>query len=336
MSYRTAKLASAVVAGALAGVSLIGVSCNTAQAQDSCLSAPKGVAPGGSHWFYRLDHATKRHCWYLRDANQAQATPQDTAAAPNAAPSQDDATSPEADAATRRSIADAHAELQPSQTPMQPRTNAVTGAQPAAIGANPAATPIDAPAANALPAPTPDANASSSVVASRWLDPASTASQAGSQQPGSPQLAAASDTTAPSNPEPVVASDPSSAATAVPLAAADTSSVTLFTPLQTMLMIVIGALAFAGLAGSIIFRFGSAPARSNAAQGGRRDIWDAYDELPQRPAFPAAAGRRPNIGIPREIQDELRQASRDDGHVTEDSDDRIADMLAQLARSART
>lgn len=334
MSNRTAKFASAVVAGALAGVSFIAVSSSTVRAQDtqdSCLSAPKGVAPGGSHWYYRLDHATKRHCWYLRDAKQARATPQDTAIAADAAPSQEDTPSPQVDATTPRSIADAHAELQPQQAPAQPRTNAATGAQPAAMAVDPAAPPVSAPPANAQPAPTPDANAAPSVVGSRWLDPAGTASSAGSQQLAS---ASVSDTTVPSNPPPVIASSPAPAATAVPLAVADASSAPLFSPVQTMLLIVIGAVAFAGLAGSVIVRFGSASARSHA-QGGRRDIWDAYDQLPQRPVFPAAAARRPNIGIPKEIQDELREASRDDGHATDNSDDRIAQMLSQLARSAR-
>ena len=38
----------------------------TARAADDCLSGPKGATPEGSHWYYRVDHATKRHCWYLR------------------------------------------------------------------------------------------------------------------------------------------------------------------------------------------------------------------------------------------------------------------------------
>lgn len=336
MSNRTAKFASAVLAGALAGVSLVGVSSGAAHAQDSsqdnCLSAPKGVAPAGNHWFYRLDHATKRHCWYLRDAKQARATPQDTATTADTAPSQDDAQAPQADAtalATRRSIADAHAELQPAQAPApQPRGNAFAGTQPAAVAADQAAAPANAPAANALDAPSSDPGGATSVVSSRWLDAAGTTTPSGSTQ-----LASASDTAPPSNSAPAVASSPAPAPTSVPLTTADASSLMSSNPLQTMLLIVIGALAFAGLAGSIIFRFGTIPAR---AQRGRRDIWDAYDELPRRPAFPATAGRRPDIGIPREIQDELHLAARDDRRADNEPDDRIAEMLAQLARSART
>ena len=39
----------------------------TQAAADSCLSAPKGATPAGSHWYYRIDRVTKRQCWYLRE-----------------------------------------------------------------------------------------------------------------------------------------------------------------------------------------------------------------------------------------------------------------------------
>jgi hypothetical protein len=46
------------------GVS-IGVPTNIARA-DHCLSAPNSLAPQGSHWYYQLDWATQRKCWYMR------------------------------------------------------------------------------------------------------------------------------------------------------------------------------------------------------------------------------------------------------------------------------
>src|SRR3982074_1786715 len=65
MSDRTAKFVSALVAGVLAGACLGTVSPGAARAAEECLAGPKGASPEGSHWFYRIDHATKRHCWYL-------------------------------------------------------------------------------------------------------------------------------------------------------------------------------------------------------------------------------------------------------------------------------
>jgi hypothetical protein len=33
---------------------------------DDCLAVPNFPAPQGSHWYYRLDWATQRKCWYVR------------------------------------------------------------------------------------------------------------------------------------------------------------------------------------------------------------------------------------------------------------------------------
>ena len=32
---------------------------------DDCLSKPNAPSPQGTHWYYRIDRATQRHCWYL-------------------------------------------------------------------------------------------------------------------------------------------------------------------------------------------------------------------------------------------------------------------------------
>jgi hypothetical protein len=313
MPNLTAKVAFAIFSSLLAGVSMAGVSSRSAHAEDSCLAAPKGVAPAGSHWHYRIDRATKQHCWYARDEKQARATP-NTTAVTDTAQSEENAPSPAA--SVRKSVADAHAELQPAQ----PRANAVTGEPAASVNAGPA-TPAAAPQG------APDADASPSAVGARWLDPNNAASSDDSLQP-----ADTSDAASPSNvaPDPAASSAPVTAA--APLATADASSVMGSNPLQSMLLIVVGALAFAGVAGSIIYRFGSAPARSYAMRDGRRDIWDtAFEEQPRRPVLPAAA-HRPNIGIPRELRDLLQ----DEGHDANGPDDRIVRMLSQLARSAQT
>jgi hypothetical protein len=42
---------------------------NAAQADD-CLAAPNSTAPQGSRWYYRLDWATQRKCWYVRALGQ--------------------------------------------------------------------------------------------------------------------------------------------------------------------------------------------------------------------------------------------------------------------------
>jgi hypothetical protein len=111
MPSRTAKFVSALIASFLAGVPLATVSYGAADPADDCLSGPKGQTPQGSHWYYRIDRATKRHCWYLADQRE----PLSQTAAPNPAASAKPVPQ-DAEAATQTSVANAHAEL-PMQSP---------------------------------------------------------------------------------------------------------------------------------------------------------------------------------------------------------------------------
>jgi hypothetical protein len=47
-------------------VSFVGITvlANTARGDD-CIAAPNSASPPGKHWYYRLDWATKRKCWYV-------------------------------------------------------------------------------------------------------------------------------------------------------------------------------------------------------------------------------------------------------------------------------
>jgi hypothetical protein len=162
MPNRTAKFVSAILASLLAGAPLATMSHSAAGAADDCLSAPKDATPGGGHWYYRVDRATKRHCWYLREEGEKLSQ----TAAPNSSPSARPA-APKAEIATQRSIADARAEL-PAQTRVEPPAR--NDAPNPAIPANAAGMESN-PSANAG-----DADAQSSVVASRWPDPSAVSS----------------------------------------------------------------------------------------------------------------------------------------------------------------
>src|ERR1700722_14659027 len=43
-----------------------GVGVTVPASANDCLAAPNSPAPQGSHWYYRLDWATQRKCWYVR------------------------------------------------------------------------------------------------------------------------------------------------------------------------------------------------------------------------------------------------------------------------------
>src|SRR3954447_13432871 len=136
MSNRSVKFAPALFAGVVAGASLAAMTGLRAQGiltaaeaapqapqagADSCLAAPKGATPAGSHWYYRIDRVTKRQCWYLReeadtaDDKFARAAP--PASAPAAAPAAEEPASPQQRTITRKSISDARAEWVSQQQP---------------------------------------------------------------------------------------------------------------------------------------------------------------------------------------------------------------------------
>jgi hypothetical protein len=99
-----------------------------------------------------------------------------------------------------------------------------------------------------------------------------------------------------------------------------------------------GALALAGLIGSVIVRFGGRRRNRVDIAVDRDAMWDAINTEPRssrateprslRPAPPVAAHmpRRPGFTMPRELQ----MAD----HTADRRDDRVTEMLARLARSA--
>jgi hypothetical protein len=51
-----------------------------AEAADTCQTKPGGTSPQGSHWYYRIERSTGRHCWYLGAAGgRGQARTKETA-----------------------------------------------------------------------------------------------------------------------------------------------------------------------------------------------------------------------------------------------------------------
>jgi hypothetical protein len=59
----------------IATLVMSGVGITVPARADDCLAAPNSPAPQGSHWYYRLDWATQRKCWYMRRPVQQAAAP---------------------------------------------------------------------------------------------------------------------------------------------------------------------------------------------------------------------------------------------------------------------
>jgi hypothetical protein len=233
--------ATAILLGALASVTLVVAMNGVARAAEACLAGPKGAAPKGSHWYYRIDHATKRNCWYVRAEGEKPAASQNSPASQ---------ASPQTETPLQPSVANARAEANPADIG---QSNAV-----AAERAPPAA------ANNGQGADAPAADSGQSTVSSRWLDRADADAITGSTP--SPD-----DSGAGMNP-----STPSVAA--APLAAANARPASPSGSVPTLLLVIVGALALAALFAGIIFRFGTA--RRDDRQDFDRDQrapWDAVD-----------------------------------------------------------
>jgi hypothetical protein len=241
MTNRMGNSLTAILIGALAGVTLLVATNGMARATEACLSGPKGAAPKGSHWYYRIDHATKRNCWYVRAEGEKPAASQTSSVSP---------ASPQAEAPLQPSVANARAEAGPADIG-QPNAVAAERAPPSAAN-------------NAQGSDMPAADSGQSTVASRWLDQAGADTVTGS----TPEPA---DSGASMN-------SPAPSAAVAPLAAANARSASPSTSVPTLLLVIVGALALAALLAGVIFRFGNAR-RSDRQDFDRasRAPWDSID-----------------------------------------------------------
>ncbi|NEU97672.1 hypothetical protein [Bradyrhizobium uaiense] len=328
MSNRSAKFAAALAASMLAGANFGAVAqnaatpaaTNTADAKtaDTCQPAPKGTAPAGSHWFYHLDRSTQKKCWYLGDAKnkvvaKTATAQQQPVAAPDTATA--DATPPQSQPAPapqpamRKSVANAHAEWPSPQAAAAPVASADAGQATNPAGA----------------AASPDANAQPSEVNARWLDASSMAGTNGTRHAADqPTVVAQADAT------PQQAAAPAAAATAE--ASAEKSSST-----QMLLIVMVGALALAGLVSALVFRL----TRTRTPPYQIKDEWQApWDSLHTEPAPPMAVvsrdrPQRLSQVPPRRAETPVaRRETAREPDQTEQDNKQIAAMLQRLARSA--
>jgi hypothetical protein len=299
MSSRTAKFVSAVFASFLIGTPLATLSHSAARAADDCLAGPKkDQTPQGGHWYYRVDHASKRNCWYLGEEREklSQIT------APKRSQSAQPA-SPKPETTVQPSIADAHAELPPqTRIDARNRDDAFAPAMPAkpAVGEN----------SDMLGAET-----GRSIVASRWPD-------SSAASPASDPVPSKRDVVASVNSAPQIQP---AIQTAGQFAAADLSSETQTYSVPMQLAALMGALALAGILGSVIFRFGSPRGPQARIRDTGGATWDSTDDdsilLSAHPAADALPHRR---GFARDL------------HRVGGRSDRIAEFFSHLSKRTPT
>jgi hypothetical protein len=379
MSNRSVKFVPALLAGVVAGANLATMTDLRAQvittaaeaatpatqaAADSCLSAPKGATPSGSHWYYRIDRVTKRQCWYLREESDsaddkfARAAPPASAPAPAStsapapASAAEEPAPPQQRTITRKSVSDARAEWISQQPRAEP--NSPAKAEPRTVAVAPAPAVQDSPRATM-----PNVLAPAPLSSMRWNDAPTTRSLT---TPTNIQTAAAA---SPADQPPQVVEVQQPAADQAAPTAADAATAKPTASLQKLLLVMAAALALAGLTVSAIVRIGRMRARRAMARK-RRAMWDSaktrrrspqpmfHDEDAQlrRPAGVHHTTRmpqeRPRTRVPQErprAPQERPRAPQDRRHAPQahmpqihmpDGDQQVTEMLARLARSAQT
>src|SRR4051794_1730827 len=321
MSNRSAKFVSALFASILAGANFAAVAENDTKAvaengtktaengtktADNCLSGPKGAAPAGSHWYYRIDRPTKRKCWYVGEeknktakaAATQESAPQESLSSSSAEAA--NSVPPQQNAGVSKSVANARAEW-PSPQSSVTQDASVTAAVP---------TSDDTQRTIA-----PDGTQSPSLVTSRWPDSVDASSS------NDPRLAVADQA---ASPQPNATAPAQPAVTAVAPAAANSPLERQSGSVQTLLMVMASALAFVGLVGTVIFRFGRrTPVALAEVPDGHRAPWNSIPiDRPQRPMYV-------NQDAPFRRTDPAR-----DPRAPDDPERQIAEMLRRLSRSA--
>ncbi|MGJ4891591.1 hypothetical protein ACQR1Y_25625 [Bradyrhizobium sp. HKCCYLRH3099] len=343
MTNRTANLLPCVAVAVLAGTAAATIEFSPASAADECLAKP-GATPAGKHWFYRIDRATKKQCWYLRE---------------------DDRESQGASLVTRKlashrdrsqlssTAANARAEIQTSSsresgdevkvisstptatslppTSAFPSVAAFPAAPPAAAAPAPmAAAPVAAAPVTTVPE-SPRVSASESAVATRWPDSSDALQSSAEPTPraSSYQLAAASEpapaSTATVTPE-LAAADAAPAAT-IGMAADDAS--------KTRMFAFLGAIAVAGFSTSVLFARARARRQLRLEPVAARRVprWPEEPQLdrmhlpPVENYYPGLAQRRP----PAVRQ--VKVVPRDDARYDEQYE--VEDLLARYSGQPR-
>ncbi|MGC2778422.1 MAG: hypothetical protein WA418_22580 [Bradyrhizobium sp.] len=312
-----------------------------ASAADECLTKPKET-PAGKHWFYRIDRATKKQCWYLRD---------DDRAAQGASLVTRKLASEKERAKLSSSAADAHAEFQSAASPTgddvkvagsTPPTSAsppVTGFPPVAAFPAPAVPAVTPPVASApavSPPHTVDSAASDSAVAARWPDSSGTLQTSAEPTPraSSYTLAAASadaapaETAAPVAPAPIAAD---SQLTAAANSASDDAA-------RTRLFAFLGAVAIAGFSISVLLARARAKRQLHIEPALARRVtrWPVEPEL-DRMHLPPVESCYPGLAPRREARSQpasrVSVVPRDD--VRYDEQYEVEDLLARYSGQAR-
>jgi hypothetical protein len=126
MPQRMTIFVTAILVIVVAAVSLTARTSIAQRADDECITKPNATPPQGSHWYYRIDRATRKQCWYLGPEGEKVRTRQIVSRTKSSAPKQtpqptakttDETTAAEAAPAKTASAETASAPTIPDEAP---------------------------------------------------------------------------------------------------------------------------------------------------------------------------------------------------------------------------
>lgn len=307
-----AKARSLSVLSALVVLTAGGMGGHAVRAEDTCLPAPTGKTPPGSHWHYRTDPVKQTKCWYLRSDAAQPAAGVDGADAAGAA-------AKPAPAAAPKPAPDA-ASSEPHQRKPHQAGHAGAGAKSAPAGAQPSAqaasppqgvqsnSPPARPMQGATPWPEPQPQPQGATGNVAWPDPPSAASPGAASAP--PEA-----TTANAPQEPPAAgqdtgsinangaNDASSAETTPPPPAQNSSDVSGSTILALAIAMAFVGILMRWLVGKLFAR------RRKLAAERREPVW-VTDEYVMPDALTRGTRRPQGRVDPERLDDEVKLALR--------------------------
>lgn len=126
MPQRMTIFVTAILVIVVGAVSLTARTSIAQRADDECITRPNATPPQGSHWYYRIDRATRKQCWYLGPEGEKVRTRQIVSRTRSSAPKQapqptakttDETTAAEAAPAKTASAETASAPTIPDEAP---------------------------------------------------------------------------------------------------------------------------------------------------------------------------------------------------------------------------
>jgi hypothetical protein len=323
MANRATKFVSAVFIGAMVGIPVSTLAKDAAggsdgSVQDSstlaaasatdCLTTPNRESSPGQHWFYRMEPGTNKRCWYLRDQAERASPRSNSSQSPSSNASQSQpATTPPApkpfskNAQASRSMSNARAEIGDRSTGAESAGSTVPR-EPVFVTTGSAAANTGAAVGTNAP------GTSATLTSSESTDGSLTASSTYASADANTGSNLNTSLSPPSAPE-------LSAVAIMPQEKASTS-------LQLLFLVILGALAFAGIMASLIHRLARIWGRRHA-RFRRSSIWVGVQGGRRGSSAGVAAA------APGRSQDRRSTWPQRDGHSGQ-----IKRLLAQIAKQA--